>query len=172
QPGATLTAQLSAVGGTVIGWTPQITGNGFNFGTMSDSNVTVFSVPVVAGVPYTVQGSAKVDVTDAAGMVTCSVQLPFGPLPQPALAQGYTNTVSVSLSVDASNCATGIAGTVALTGLPAGYQASSGALRAISISDGTQTSASWTHQNPHEYLFNVVPGEYFLPGSTSIEGPW
>jgi len=170
--GATLTAQLTAVGGTVTGWTPQITGNGFNFGTLSDSNVTVFSVPVVAGVPYTVQGSAKVDVTDAAGLVTCSVQLPFGPLPQPALAEATTNTVSVSFSVDASNCATGIAGTVALTGLPAGYQTSSGALRAISIADGTQTSASWTHENPHGYLFNVVPGQYYLPGYTYIDGPW
>lgn len=170
QPGATLIAELSAVGGTVTGWTPQISGNGFNFGTWSDSNVTVFSVPLVAGVPYTVQGSARVNVTDATGAVTCTVQLPFGPLAQPALAEGASNTVSLSLSVDASNCATGIAGTVALTGLPSGYQTSYGTLRALS--DATHTTVSWTNENPYEYLFNVVPGPYFLPGYMFIDGPW
>jgi hypothetical protein len=170
QPGATLTAQLSAVGGTVTGWTPRISGNGPNFGTWSDSNVSAFSVPVVAGIPYTVAGSAKVDVTDATGAVTCSVQLPFGPLQQPALAEGATNTVSLSFSVDASNCATGIAGTVALTGLPAGYETSYGSLRAIS--DATQTSASWARENPHDYRFNLAPGDYYLPGYTYIDGPW
>jgi len=168
QPGATLTGELTAVGGTVTGWTPQITGS--SFATWSDSNVSAFSVPIVAETPYTVQGSAKVDVTGATGAVTCSVQLPFGPLPQPALVKGATNTVSVLFSVDASNCATGIAGTVALTGLPAGYETSSGSLRAIS--DVTQTSVSWTHQNPHEYMFNLAPGQYSLPGSTYINGPW
>jgi len=168
QPGATLTAALTAVGGRVTGWTPQITGS--SFATWSDSNVSAFSVPIVAETPYTVQGSAKVDVTNATGAVTCSVQLPFGPLPQPALVERATNTVSVLFSVDASNCATGIAGTVALTGLPAGYETSSGSLRAIS--DVTQTSVSWTHQNPHEYMFNLAPGQYSLPGSTYIDGPW
>ena len=170
RPGATLTAALSAAGGTVTGWTPRITGSASSFGTWSDSNVSAFSVPIVAGVAYTVEGSAKVDVTDATGVVTCSVQLPFGPLPQPALVEGATNTVSVSFSVGASNCATGIAGTVALTGLPAGYQTSSAALRAIS--DALQTGASWTNENPHDYMFNLVPGAYYLPGYTYIDGPW
>ena len=168
QPGATLTAELSASGGTVTGWTPRI--NGSSFSTWSDANVSALSVPIVAGTPYTVEGSAKVDVTDATKAVICSVQLPFGPLPQPALSEGATNTLSVSFTVDASNCATGIAGTVALTGLPVGYETSYGTLRAIS--DATQTSASWTRENPHEYLFNLAPGVYYLPGYTYIDGPW
>jgi len=123
---------------------------------------------LAAGTPYTVEGSAKVDRHrwDGGGHLLrpASVRPPSAARARRRAA----NTVSVSFSVNASNCATGIAGTVALTGLPAGYEASSGSLRAIS--DATQTSVSWTHQNPHDYMFSLAPGLYSLPGSTFIEG--
>ena len=101
QPGATLAGGFPVTGGTLAGWALSVTGDGSPFTTSDSNDVSTFSVPIVAGTPYRVEATVQVNVADEFGGVLCSVPILFGPISQPAVSEGATNTLTLGLEVPA-----------------------------------------------------------------------